>query len=284
MIFDHASLSVDSCHEVHGGDINRAYCVVSGHQRHFLKINDAGRYPGLFNKEAGGLEALSAELSTPEQLIAIPAVIKFGTAGNWQYLLLDWLEKGQPSVGFWEQFGRSLALLHQKNQPFFGWHEDNYIGSLIQKNDRAASWPRFYGEQRILPLVSALVDRGVFSVRDQAAAESLCKKLNSLFPDEPPSLLHGDLWAGNHMPLCSGKPAIFDPAVYFGHREMDIAMSRLFGGFDEAFYSAYNSVYPLQNGWLKRLPLTQLYPLLVHAVLFGGHYVSGARNIIRQLS
>ena len=113
-------------------------------------------------------------------------------------------------------------------------------------------------------------------------AETFCKQLNHLFPSEPPSLLHGDLWSGNYMISSAGYAAIYDPAVYFGHREMDIGMTKLFGGFEQRFYSAYQEAYPMEKNWMQRLPLTQLYPLLVHAVLFGGHYVSSSREIIIQ--
>ena len=117
-----------------------------------------------------------------------------------------------------------------------------------------------------------------------SAALSCCKKAEALFPPEPPALLHGDLWSGNYMPMADGNTAIFDPAVYIGHREMDLGMTKLFGGFDDAFYNTYNEEYPLNKDWLDRLPLTQLYPLLVHAVLFGGHYIETARQIIIQWS
>jgi fructosamine-3-kinase len=129
-----------------------------------------------------------------------------------------------------------------------------------------------------MPLAKQIFDTGS---REMKNAELLCGKLNQLFPREHPSLLHGDLWSGNFM--CSAKgPAIFDPAVYCGHREMDLGMTKLFGGFDNEFYEAYNHTYPLEKDWQKRVPLAQLYPLLVHAILFGGGYASNAANIIRS--
>ena len=135
-----------------------------------------------------------------------------------------------------------------------------------------------------MPLVKTLFDSGRFSLKDVDNANSFCKNLREIFPAESPSLLHGDLWGGNFLITAPGKAAIFDPAVYFGHREMDIGMTKLFGGFDQRFYDAYNEIYPLEKGWEKRLPLTQLYPLLVHAVLFRGHYISQARAIIKQFA
>jgi fructosamine-3-kinase len=238
----------------------------------------------MFPKEANGLQALSQKLSAlpGSTALQVPKTIKYGTVQQQQYLLLEWLEPGKPANGFWESFGTALALLHQQPQPYYGWECDNYIGSLIQFNAKQDSWPLFYRECRIMPLVKSLVDAGIFTSQDFTTAELFCRRTSELFPTEPPAMLHGDLWSGNFMTLADGNPAIYDPAVYYGHREMDLGMTKLFGGFDQRFYDAYHQVYPLQKDWLKRLPLTQLYPLLVHAVLFGGHYVMNARAIMQQ--
>jgi len=284
-ILDDCGFTITRYQQVFGGDINQSYCLYSNDERYFLKVNDAGLYPAMFVKEAGGLIALATELSVNElNAIAVPQVIKQGTTANKQYLLLEWLEKGRPNKNFWEEFGSSLANLHKKQQTFFGWHEDNYIGNLVQQNTKHGSWHSFYAECRIMPLVKELYNAGSFSKQDVTTTESFCKKINDLFPHEPPALLHGDLWSGNFMIAQHGNAAIYDPAVYYGHREMDIGMTKLFGGFDSNFYSAYHAVYPLEKNWQQRLSLTQLYPLLVHAVLFGGHYVSSARNIIQQFA
>ena len=131
-----------------------------------------------------------------------------------------------------------------------------------------------------MPLVQKLFDGNIFSKKEAEIALHACDKLGELFPAEPPALLHGDLWSGNFMVTQTGVAAIFDPAVYCGHREMDLGMTKLFGGFDQRFYNAYNATYPLEAGWQQRLQLTQLYPLLVHALLFGGHYVASAKEIL----
>jgi fructosamine-3-kinase len=127
--------------------------------------------------------------------------------------------------------------------------------------------------------VKKLFDAGDLSATDIRDADLFCNNIRTIFPGEPPSLLHGDLWAGNYMITSTGYAAVFDPAVYCGHREMDIGMTKLFGGFDQRFYDAYNETYPLEKGWENRLPITQLYPLLVHAVLFGGHYISEVKHV-----
>ena len=128
-----------------------------------------------------------------------------------------------------------------------------------------------------------LFDNGSFDKNDVLAAEKLAKNFSNIFPPEPPALLHGDLWSGNFMVAANGLAAIYDPAVYFGHREMDIGMTKLFGGFTAPFYQAYNEIFPMEKNWMQRVPLTQLYPLLVHALLFGGGYISNCRHLIKNV-
>jgi len=279
-ILDHLEIKINRYEPLHGGDINDAYCLYGDHEKYFLKVNSANRYPGMFEKESRGLTALANHLPA----LVIPRAIQNGAVGQHQYLLLQWIEKGTPGKDFWESFGRSLALMHLQGQAYFGWEEDNYIGSLQQNNSRHSEWHNFFSECRILPLAKILFDTGVFSKRDLTEAESFCKHSNRWFPTEPPALLHGDLWSGNYMVSSTGYAGVYDPAVYFGHREMDIGMTKLFGGFDQRFYGAYQEIYSMEQNWIQRLSITQLYPLLVHAVLFGGHYVSSTKEIIKQFS
>lgn len=262
---------------VNGGDSNRSFQLLNNLDSYFLKLNDATAYPFLFEREVEGLEALRSVCNCK-----IPAVIKTGTAGNQQYLLLEWIERGVPAADYFQQLGEAVAELHLQTAIYAGWHNDNYIGCLPQLNKKMNEWHLFYAECRILPLVKQLFDGGTFTTTQVKHAEVLCKKLENIFPKEPFSLLHGDLWSGNHFPDQEGNPVLFDPSVYYGHREMDIGMSCLFGGFDQSFYDAYNACYPLQTQWQQRLQLTQLYPLLVHAVLFGAHYVSQTRTILAR--
>lgn len=280
LILDHCGVNIARYEQVSGGDINQAYCLFAGDAKYFLKVNDVSLYPAMFEKEARGLQALAKNATT----IKIPRVIKYDAIGNDQYLLMEWIEKGKPVKDSMERFGSAVANMHRHTNSSFGWEEDNYIGSLPQQNSRRDSWPLFYGECRIFPLVRLLFNSGAFSKTDTVAAESFCKKIYQLFPEELPALQHGDLWAGNFMTTNTGGVAIYDPAVYYGHREMDLGMSKLFGGFDPRFYDSYDNIYPLEKKWLQRLPITQLYPLLVHAVLFGGHYVNTAREIIKKFS
>jgi len=210
-------------------------------------------------------------------------VIKQGLAGNHQYLLLEWIEKERPLAVTWQHFGTSLARMHKRPQSFYGWECDNYIGRLPQCNDKHNSWSAFYTQCRIIPLATQLYNDGALSSSDIKTVQFFCSRLDELFPEEKPSLLHGDLWSGNYLITNNGQAALIDPAVYCGHREMDIGMTKLFGGFDQRFYEAYNEYYPMEKGWQYRLSLTQAYPLLVHAVMFGGHYVSQAMEVMRSM-
>lgn len=275
-IINKSGLTINSFHSVGGGDINDAYCLVADEKKYFLKINDAARFPRMFEKEARGLTALEKG-----SRFVIPKVIQHGEVNGRQFLVLEWLEKGRPLKNFWEDFGTALADMHKTRQNYFGFEEDNYIGSLQQNNTKHESWPGFYTNCRVMPLIRKLKDAGRFSTTDIAAAEVFCKQLDTIFPSEYPSLLHGDLWGGNYMISENGRVAIYDPAVYFGHREMDLGMTLLFGGFSAPFYEAYHQTYPLEKGWRQRVRYTQLYPLLVHAILFGGQYVNSVKEILR---
>jgi fructosamine-3-kinase len=268
---------------ISGGDINATYQLVTDEGRFFMKLNSAVEFPEMFEKEADGLKALQQV-----KLLKVPEIVATGKVEDKQYLLLELLEKQPPSPTFWETFAQGLASLHWITNSSFGWHTSNYIGSLAQENNYKAAWAEFYATQRITPLVQKLFDKGALSKVDVSNAEILCSRLTDIFPIEPPALLHGDLWGGNFMPtklssnFMDAVPSIFDPAVYYGHREMDIGMSLLFGGFDSSFYEAYHSFYPLEKNWRQRISLTQLYPLLVHAILFRGSYISQCKSILND--
>ena len=278
-IFDDCDLKITGYERVHGGDINNAYCLSSTSGKYFLKVNDEAKFPHMFSNEANGLDLLRNNSS-----LIVPTVIKTGICYKEQYILLEWLEKGPVQKNTWRNFGADLAMMHKKHQAYFGLDGENYIGSLFQDNTKHSQWSTFYTECRILPLAKKLFDMAAFSAKDIDNANAFCKKLDDLFPKESPALLHGDLWAGNFLITSIGRAAIYDPAVYFGHREMDIGMTKLFGGFDQHFYDVYNDTYPLAKGWEKRLPVTQIYPLFVHAVLFGGHYIGAVKEILKAFS
>ncbi len=274
---EHAGFRIFSSSPLGGGDINRAARLETSVGNLFIKWNRADLYPGMFDKEAKGLNLLNAA-----NVIQIPEVLLSGLAGNHAFLCLEFIESGSPGTDFWKNFGRSLAKLHQDSNDFFGLDHDNYIGSLPQANKNYSCWIDFFIEQRInfqleLARNSGLIDRGVIK-----AAERMFGRLNEIIPVEQPSLLHGDLWSGNFMVSNRGEACLIDPAVYYGHREMDIAMTRLFDGFSAAFYEYYNEEYPMEKGWENRLEIFNLYPLLVHVNLFGRAYVSQVSSILRK--
>jgi fructosamine-3-kinase len=204
----------------------------------------------------------------------IPEVISH----NNSYLLLEYLEEEKQGNDF--QFGVDIAKLHKSSNELFGFSEDNYIGPIDQSNRYHADWLEFFIRERIEPLVNKAMEGGLLSNKYSRIFERVFNYTYVIFPDEPPALLHGDLWSGNYLFTKQGQAAIYDPAVYYGHREMELAMTTLFGGFNPAFYDGYQTEYPLQTGWEERQKLCQLYPLLVHALLFGGNYVQQSKALL----
>lgn len=271
-------VSITKAEQVCGGDINQTFILHSAETKFFLKFNSADN-EDMFEKEFKGLELLRTS-----NVIAVPQPLITGKLNKHIYLLMECIEKGSASTNFWQGFAQQLASLHRNTSDKFGLDHNNYIGSLAQPNKQTNYWSEFYAEQRILHLVRKAYDDKKCDHSDIRMTDRLCSKLDTLFPVEPASLLHGDLWSGNFMINQKGYPVIYDPAVYYGHREMDIGMSLLFGGFDKRFYDYYNEAWQLEKHWESRVLLTQLYPLLVHLNLFGGHYYHSVRDILKQYS
>ena len=269
-------IQVASASRLSGGDINDVFKLSTNRGDLCIKINSESDFPGMLEGEMKGLEALTGKG------IEVAAPIRFGQSEGTGFLLLHYIESGSKRPNFFEEFGTNLATLHQTTTDNFGFEGNNYIGSLNQINDWKSSWAEFYAENRILFQVKLAYDAGKMSQSDLVQAERFCNQIENLFPKETPSLIHGDLWSGNFMVNAEGAPILIDPAVYFGHREMDIGMSTLFGGFDHDFYRTYNAVFPLEQGWEDRIAFSQLYPLLVHVNLFGGGYLSSVRQIIKM--
>lgn len=177
---------------------------------------------------------------------------------------------------------QQLAALHKTHAPFNGLDHDNFIGSLPQPNHQNNSWPHFFEDMRLRPLLKQAIDQGLAPIEWAAQFDKLFAKLSSLLPNDKPSLLHGDLWSGNVISNLLGAPCLIDPAVYYGHREMDIAMTRLFGEFDAAFYHAYQETYPMLPGFEERMNIYNLYPLLAHLHLFGTTYVTPIQSTLNS--
>ena len=271
---------IDFIRPVSGGDINEAFAIEINNKIHFLKVNERAVFPTMFQKEAHGLHELRKSKS-----LQVPDVFQVLEGNQHQFLILDWLtQSNNPNSDNWYQAGFDLAQMHLKTQETYGFKEWNYIGSIRQENNEKTTWAEFFATQRIEPIYQQAREKGYFSAGTTSLIHKLLDKVDNLFPIEQPALLHGDLWNGNMMFNTNNEASIYDPAVYFGHREMDIAMTKLFGGFDDAFYLGYNACYPLEKGWEERLQLGQLYPLLIHVLLFGGGYVGQVERILNRFN
>ena len=262
---------------VPGGDINQAFLLETNQGRFLIKVNAALYGLDMFEKEVKGLLQLADTKG-----LRVPMALFDGKYHQELFFVMEYIAQGNPSENFWEHFGEGMAKLHTHSNTHFGFEHNNYIGKLSQQNNKHETWPEFYANERLIPLAHKANKRGVLENDDVHLIEKISTKLSSIFPDEKPALLHGDLWSGNFMADEQGNPVIFDPAVYFGNREMDIAMSLLFGGFDDRFYASYHHHNPLQPGWEERINLCQLYPLLVHLTLFGGSYYGQVADIIKR--
>jgi fructosamine-3-kinase len=264
--------------DVTGGCINQCLRWESSDGPLFVKIAPAERLP-MLEAEADGLGELAAAGAC-----RVPRVLGSGTAAGRAFLALEWIDFGSSSARAEALLGEQLALQHRVMAPRFGWRRDNTIGSTAQHNDWDADWVHFFVERRLRYQLD-LADRSGRGGRLTDRGRLLCENVDTFFAGCRPvsSLLHGDLWGGNWAATRSGQPVIFDPAVYFGDREADIAMTRLFGGFGPSFYAAYNASWPLNAGAGSRRTLYNLYHVLNHLNLFGGGYRAQAEGMIDSL-
>ena len=260
-----------------GGSINETFQLQTNVGDYFIKYNSAGRFPEMYQSEARGLEILRN--GGP---VTVPKVIGSDITDRYSFLLLELITPGPESADFWEDFAHGLAVIHRNTNEYFGLDHDNYMGSLSQSNKQHPDWYNFFIEERLEKQVKIGRDNGEIPSNVVRHFEKLYSVLPDLIPDESPALLHGDLWSGNFMTGHDGKACLIDPAVYYGHRESDIAMTQLFGGFAGEFYAAYNRVFPLAKGWEKRVDILNLYPLLIHVNLFGGGYLSQVKRIVER--
>jgi fructosamine-3-kinase len=259
-----------------GGSINQAWRVQSDLGKLFVKVNTADGLD-MFAAEAEGLQ----ELSKAERL-RVPVPRFWGLADGQAYLVMDDLEPG--GSGSAVELGEGLAAMHRITSHRYGWHRDNTIGSTPQINTMEDDWLDFWRQHRLGYQLSLAVNRGAGGQLYQRG-QRLMGDLAYLFPGyrPQPSLLHGDLWSGNYAFTRGGRPAIFDPAVYYGDREADLAMTELFGGFSRDFYAAYENAWPLDEGYAVRKTLYNLYHVLNHFNLFGGGYLSQAQRMLDSL-
>jgi len=272
-------IQIKSFEAIGGGCINETQALkLSNGERVFLKSNPSAP-KNFFTAEADGLRLLERSKNGP----SVPRPLGISTESNPQFLLLEYIESSSPKVGFASRFGQALAEMHRETQEQYGLDYDNFIGKTVQKNDLESDGLVFFREHRIrFQQELARKTRGLPTSIDKRL-DLFCEKLETLLDlkDEKPALLHGDLWSGNHFASHDQVPYIFDPAVYFGLREADLAMTEMFGRLPEEFYSAYHEVFPTQPGYTERKDLYNLYHLLNHYNLFGGSYLEQADRIVR---
>ena len=263
---------------VAGGSINRAFKLPGDTGPLFVKINAASTLSA-FEAEAEGLAALRDAGG-----VAVPGVLGAGRTGGAAYLALEWIDLGSRAKAAERRLGRGLAQQHRATAEQFGWHRHNTIGATPQRNTQAEDWLDFFGRERLGFQLDLAREHGL-PQQQIAQGRELAARLEPFFDDYRPeaSLLHGDLWSGNWGADAAGTPYIFDPAVYYGDREADLAMTRLFGGFGPAFHAAYQEAWPLARGWERRVDLYNLYHLLNHFNLFGASYLSGIADSLARL-
>lgn len=263
---------------ISGGGINDAYQLKTADQSYFIKLNTPQR-EFMFEAETQGLADLAAT-----HCIRVPEVICYGKTVEYSYLVLEYIACLPFDHKSGQLLGEQLAQLHQLEQPYFGWHTDNTIGSTPQYNPREHDWLRFWQQHRLQQQLTFAKQNG-YAQTLQDKGDKLTEQLGVFFKgySPRPALLHGDLWGGNAAADPQGNPIIYDPACYYGDREADIAMTELFGGFSQDFYAAYQASYPLDAAYQTRKTLYNLYHILNHVNLFGGSYLSQASNMIDQL-
>jgi len=280
---------------VAGGDTSAAFRLEAACGSFFVKWTEAVK-ADVLTAEAEGLRALGEALlnAVPSEgqdaapPCAVPRVLAVGSQGGGgvAVLILSWIDAGPKNENSAALLGRCLGTLHREtarsSPPRYGFFRDTYIGGLRQPNAWGEAWPEFYGARRFLPRIEEAERRGVMPPERRRRFERLLGKLPELLPSRPPaSLLHGDLWSGNWLAGSDGRVYLIDPAVFFGDREHDLAMVRLFGGFPPAFFAAYADAYPPEPDFAEREPIYRLYYLLVHLVLFGETYGSAVDRILR---
>ncbi len=258
------------------GNFNLAARVTTKKGKYFIKWNK-GDHEGMFESEAKSMELIRAT-----NTIFVPKVYGYGKKTDGAYLMLDFVAESKKKPDFWENFGHKLAELHSNTSDKHGLHFNNYIGSLRQINDFTEDGIQFYLDKRLSWQLDRAYKAKIVDYKLYIDLNNLFSKIPSLFPNEKPSLLHGDLWAGNMMVANNGQAALVDPSTYYGLREAEIAYTTLFGGFKNRFYEAYNEIKPLEPGFKDRIDLYNLYPLLAHTNLFGGSYLESIKRIVKK--
>ncbi len=270
-IIDYKTQNIKS---ISGGDIASAYLLETSTEKLFLKVHSNVK---LLQAEAHALNTIANT-----NCVATPNVHAIGNYENDGFLVMEFIESKSPSSKDFELFGKQLAQLHQTTTAHFGSDHNNFIGSLPQSNNQHSNWLEFYTEERLNPQLQLALDKGYLERKELPSLDKLKATCSECFTNIKPSLLHGDLWGGNFLISTDGVPYLIDPSTYFGHAEVDIAMSKLFGGFSSLFYESYHKIIPQEQYTSKRIELYQLYYLLVHLNLFGRSYYASVKHILTK--
>ena len=258
-----------------GGCINNTLRLNTRSGNYFIKWQ-VGIPSDMFEKEAEGLRRLEKAGN-----LRIPHVIASGVEDGKHYLLMEFIETTSSGQTDWEDFGRSLALLHRENSSSqYGFDHDNYIGKLPQTNSWMSSWIDFFNEHRLEYQLKLAMENRLVTTDFVSRYRKFYGQLESLLPVDQPALLHGDLWSGNFMTALDSKACLIDPATYYGHREIELSFTQMFGGFANAFYRSYEDTYPLEPGFSERVPIYNMYPHMVHVNLFGASYLGGVIQVL----
>ncbi|NAS11023.1 fructosamine kinase family protein [Poritiphilus flavus] len=268
---------IKSVFPVSGGDIATAYGLETATNRFFCKLMPGDNGNQVLSSERAGLEAIK-ESGT----VATPEVMGFGLSDEYAFLILEYIQAKRPEASEMRLFGTQLAKLHLTPSKFFGWDTDNFIGRLPQSNKKSKDWVAFYLGERLMPQLNMARDHNLLSEREIPSEDRMRSALERLLGGISPVLIHGDLWSGNYLISEDGVPYLIDPSVYYGHGEVDLAMSRLFGGFGPEFYQGYHEIHALKEGQAQRQDLYQLYYLLVHLNLFGRSYYHSVAGILKK--
>lgn len=260
-----------------GGSISSAYLINTTKSQYFIKVNCADDAIKMFHEEQKGLNAIEST-----NTIAVPHVQFVGTHNKKAFIVMDYVESIRPTPSDYSRLGAELAKMHEVHSNEFGFFSDNFIGSLPQSNTLHNTWTEFYWSERILPQIQLALNAGLLTNEEVPSKEQFTELFDSFVKDVKPSLLHGDLWGGNYLISNEATPYFIDPAVYYGHSMVDIAMSQLFGSFGSEFYNSYHKTIPKSDHYDEQIDLYQLYFLLVHLNLFGKGYYSSVSNILKR--
>jgi len=261
-----------------GGDISKAFCIHTATQRFFIKLNRGAIALEMFLAEKEGLESIGLT-----KTIKVPSVLSCTQFEGTSYLLLEHIEPKSPTFKDYEALGQQLADFHSFDAgDTFGWKQNNFIGSLPQSNKNHPDWAQFYVHERLLPQLKMAKEKRLLISSEIPSESKLLKGCERFFTKVKPALLHGDLWGGNYLINAEGTPYLIDPAVYYGHREVDIAMTKLFGGFSSSFYNAYSEHFNAEPFEEERKDIYQLYYLLVHLNLFGSSYYRSVKGLLSR--